>query len=112
VAADLKDLLEKLKRAHRDYFALRIVHPDELPEIMTKHTYTGAMGSAYFALITGIFFVYFGNEIGLSRFQWGVMGSVGSVLLLASAFVFIPRLPDPVARAWATKDTEAHAEAA
>jgi len=82
VAADRKDLLDKLKRAHRGYFAQRIVHPDELPEIMTKHTYTGAMGSAYYTLITGIFFVYFGNTIGLTRFQWGIMGSVASVLLL------------------------------
>ncbi|KPJ70790.1 MAG: hypothetical protein AMS14_10025 [Planctomycetes bacterium DG_20] len=65
------------------YFARRVVYPWELPSIMRKHIYTGAMGSTYYALINGIFFVYFGNSIGMSRFQWGVMGAIASFLLTA-----------------------------
>jgi MFS family permease len=57
---------------------------------MRKHIYTGAMGSTYFALVSGIFFVYYGTRIGITRFQWGLMGGISSFALaaqLASALV-------------------------
>lgn len=63
------------------YFARRIVYPTELPSIMRKHIYTGAMGSVWVTLISGILFVYFGTTIGISRFQWGLMGGLSSWLL-------------------------------
>ena len=50
---------------------------------MRRHIYTGAMGSVWAAIISGIFFVYFGNTIGLTRFQWGLMGSISSWLIVA-----------------------------
>src|SRR5208282_4434349 len=58
------------------YFAQRPVRPGELPAIMRKHIATGAMGSAWGTIITGIIYVYFGNAIGLSRLQWGVLGGI------------------------------------
>jgi hypothetical protein len=45
---------------------------------MRKHIATGAMGSAWGTLITGIIYVYFGNAIGLTRLQWGILGGIGS----------------------------------
>ena len=72
------------------YFAKRSVFAWELPSLMRKHIYTGAMGSIYFYLTSGLFFVYYGNRIGLTRFQWGLMAGIGSVLLsaqLLSAYV-------------------------
>jgi MFS family permease len=48
---------------------------------MRKHIYTGAMGNIWAMLISGIFFVYFGTAIGLSRFQWGLMAGVSSWLI-------------------------------
>jgi len=74
----------------RRYFAQRVVFPWELPSIMRKHIYTGMMGSVYFTLITGLFFLDYGNRIGMTPFQWGLMGGISSFLLstqLLSAYV-------------------------
>jgi len=78
---DLKAPLAYPKAVLRNYFAQRVVYPSELPGIMRKHIYTGAMGSLYFNLMGGIFFVYYGNAIGLSRFEWGIMGGLASFML-------------------------------
>ena len=77
------DTEQPAPRFWQRYFARRIVYPRELPSIMRKHIYTGVMGSVYFTLVTGIFFLYFGTAIGMSRFQWGLMGGVSSFLLSA-----------------------------
>jgi hypothetical protein len=72
------------------YFARRVVFAWERPGIMRKHIYTGVMGSIWVSLISGIFFVYFGEGIGLTRFQWGVMAAGSSWLIstqLISALV-------------------------
>ena len=45
---------------------------------MRKHIATGTMGSAWGNIITGIIYVYFGNAIGLSRLQWGILGGISS----------------------------------
>jgi len=65
------------------YFAHRRIYPWELPSIMRKHIYTGAMGNIWTSLISGLFFIYFGNTIGLSRFQWGLMGGFSAWLIAA-----------------------------
>jgi hypothetical protein len=67
----------------RRYFARRIVQPWQLPSIMRKHIFTGALGSIWGTLIGGIFFTYFGMRIGLKPFHWGVMGAVASWVLTA-----------------------------
>lgn len=67
----------------RDHFAQRSIHPDQLPDIMFKHIYTGAMGNVWGTLIAGVFFVYFGNAIGLTKFEWGLMSAIGSWVLLS-----------------------------
>lgn len=48
---------------------------------MRRHIYTGAMGATYFSLMGGILFNYFGKSIGVSDFQWGLMGGISSFLL-------------------------------
>jgi hypothetical protein len=58
------------------YFARRIVYPTELPSIMRKHIYTGAMGRVWATLISGVLFVFFGEAIGLSPAQFGLMGGI------------------------------------
>lgn len=50
---------------------------------MRTHIFTGAMGSIWGNLITGIVFVYFGNAIGLNRFQWGVLGAISAWVIVA-----------------------------
>jgi MFS family permease len=67
----------------RSYFAQRNVFAWERPSIMRKHIYTGAMGNIWANLIGGIFFVYFGTAIGMSRLQWGLMGGISSWLIVA-----------------------------
>ena len=53
---------------------------------MRRHIYTGSMGSIWASIISGIFFVYFGNAIGLTRFQWGLMGGISSWVIVAQIF--------------------------
>ncbi len=60
------------------YFAQRPVRPGELPAIMKTHIATGTMGSAWGNILTGIIYVYFGNAIGLTRLQWGILGGISS----------------------------------
>jgi MFS family permease len=65
----------------RRYFARRIVQPGELPSIMRKHIFTGALGNIWGTLIGsigGMFFTYFGMRIGLKPIHWGVMGAITS----------------------------------
>jgi MFS family permease len=50
---------------------------------MRKHIYTGAMGNIWMSLISGIFFVYFGTSIGLTPFEWGLMGGLSSWAVVA-----------------------------
>ncbi len=65
------------------YFARRPIDPNELPGIMTRHIYTGALGNVWGFLISGIFFVYYGNAVGMSAFDWGVLGGISSLFLTA-----------------------------
>jgi MFS family permease len=65
-------------RSAAGLFLQRPVRPDELPAIMRKHIATGTMGSAWGNVITGIIYVYFGNAIGLTRLQWGILGGISS----------------------------------
>jgi MFS family permease len=58
------------------YFHHRSVRPGELPSVMKKHIFTGTLGSAWGTVITGIIYVYFGNAIGMTQFQWGVLGGL------------------------------------
>ena len=63
-------------------FTQRQVRPGELPAIMRKHIATGTMGSTWGTIITGIIYVYFGNAIGLTRLQWGILGAVTSLVVV------------------------------
>jgi MFS family permease len=81
ISSDFKNAVSDPKAVLKNYFAQRVVYPWELPSIMRKHIYTGVMGSLYYNLIGGIFFIYFGNVLGMSRFEWGVMGAVSSFVL-------------------------------
>ena len=65
------------------HFAQRAVCPDELPGIMRRHIYTGALGNVWGFLISGVFFIYFGNAIGMSPADWGVLMGLSSFLLSA-----------------------------
>lgn len=67
----------------RRYFAQRVVYAWERPSIMRKHIYTGVMGSVYYSVVAGIFFLDFGRRIGVTDFQWGLMGGISSFVLSA-----------------------------
>jgi MFS family permease len=60
------------------YFTQRPVRPGELPAIMRKHIATGTLGSAWGNILTGIIYIYFGNAVGLSQLQWGILGGISS----------------------------------
>ena len=80
--------LEKLRRA--EAAETRMIYAGELPGIMRKHIITGAMGTVYFALISGMFLVAFGSALGLKQWEWGLLSSGASLMLvfqLASAYV-------------------------
>ena len=82
--------VNRLGNVLRRTFEHRIVYAWERPSIMRKHIYTGMMGSIYFTVVSGLFFVYFGNTIGMTCFQWGLMAAVSSLMLavqLPSALV-------------------------
>ena len=67
----------------KNYFVQRMVSTGELPGIMRKYTYTGAMYSIWMMLIGGLFFTQFGNTVGLTEFQWGILAGLSSWLVLA-----------------------------
>lgn len=69
-------------RHFRRIFTPRSVPPEQLPGIMVKHIYTGAMANVWATLIAGVFLVYFGNRIGITKFEWGIMSALGSWMLL------------------------------
>jgi len=50
---------------------------------MRKHIATGTLGSAWGNLITGIIYIYFGNAIGLTRLEWGILTGIGSWSVIA-----------------------------
>jgi hypothetical protein len=57
---------------------------------MRKHIVTGAMGTIYFFLLSGMYLVAFGNDLGMSYWHWGLLGATASfthVLQLVSAHV-------------------------
>ncbi|MHC4481851.1 MAG: hypothetical protein ACYS1C_12915, partial [Planctomycetota bacterium] len=66
-----------------------MVYPWELPSIMRKLILTGAMGTVYFALMSGMFLVAFGNGVGLKARHWGIRPSAPSSAA--------PSLPVPAA---------------
>jgi hypothetical protein len=66
----------------RGYFARRSVRPGELPSLMKKHIATGTMGNAWGNLISGMIYVYFGNAIGMTQLQWGILGGIGSWVVI------------------------------
>jgi MFS family permease len=50
---------------------------------MRKYHYAGAMGSIWMMLASGVFFIQFGNTVGMSNFQWGLMAGISSWLMPA-----------------------------
>ena len=67
----------------RRNFRQRVVYAWELPSIMRKHIYTGMMGGIYITLVSGLLFVTYGNQIGMTPFLWGLMGGISSFVLAA-----------------------------
>ena len=67
-------------------FGQRPVAPGELPLIMRKHILTATFGNAWGNLITGIIFIYFGNAIGMTQLQWGLLSGIGSWMVAAQPF--------------------------
>jgi hypothetical protein len=65
------------------YFQRRPIRPGELPVIMKVHIFTGTLGSVWGTLIAGIIYVYFGNAIGMTQLQWGILGGISSWVVIA-----------------------------
>jgi MFS family permease len=43
---------------------------------MRTHIFTGALGTIWGTLLTGIVYVFFGNAIGMTRLQWGLLTGI------------------------------------
>jgi MFS family permease len=73
----------------REDFDYSTIYPERLPSIMRRHILTGTMGTLYGVLTTGMFLVAFGNAIGVSIEQWGILTAVCSfaiALQMVSAY--------------------------
>ena len=80
--------VERLARDARS--RTETIYPWELPSIMRKHIVTGAMGTVYFALLSGFYLVTFGESIGMQYWQWALLSAVSSFVLvfqLGSAYL-------------------------
>ena len=73
----------------RDVYAHRPVDPGELPSLMRKHIYTGAMAMVCYTLVAHMFFVDYGNRIGLSYWHWGLLNGVAAMTVVLPAPVAI-----------------------
>lgn len=49
---------------------------------MRRHIVTGCMGTVWGTLIGGILFTWFGNAVGMTQLQWGVLSAVGAWVVL------------------------------
>lgn len=68
----------------------RIIYSWELPSIMRKHIITGAMGAIYLFLLSGMYLVAFGNDLGMQYWHWGVLAaatSLAQLLQMVSAHI-------------------------
>jgi hypothetical protein len=65
-------------RARGSLMLQRPITPAQLPWIMRRHIVTGALGTIWGTLLTGIVYVFFGNTIGMTSLQWGVLGGITS----------------------------------
>ena len=73
----------------REDFNYSIIPSERLPGIMQRHILTGTMGTLYGVLTTGMFLVAFGNAVGVSIEQWGILTAICSfaiALQLISAY--------------------------
>jgi MFS family permease len=50
---------------------------------MRTHIFTGALGTIWANLVTGIVYVYFGNAIGMTQLQWGILGAISMWVIAA-----------------------------
>ncbi len=63
-------------------FERRFIEARELPWIMRRHIFTGCLGTVWGTVSTGLLFTWFGNTVGMTRFQWGLLGAVGAWVVL------------------------------
>jgi hypothetical protein len=64
------------------FFKRRHVRPGELAPIMNKHILTGTLGGTWGNLLAGIVYIYFGNSIGMSQLEWGILSGVGAWVVI------------------------------
>ncbi len=64
-------------------FAQRPLAAGELPAVMRRHIFTGALGTIWGTLLTGIVYVFFGNAIGMTRLQWGILSGITAWVVAA-----------------------------
>ena len=70
-------------------FRYSTIYPHDLPPVMRRHIVTGAMGTIYGTLTTGMFLIAWGDRIGVTIVQWGILGAISSFAIsmqLVSAF--------------------------
>ena len=79
-----RNLTPRLAIARRaGYFTLRPVNPGELPSLMNKHILSGCLGAIWANLVTGIIYIYFGNAIGMTQLEWGILGGISAWVVAA-----------------------------
>jgi len=70
--------LAKTKRNEKkeSLYRQRIIYPRELPWILRRHIYTGAMGTIYYWAISGVFLVPLARLIGMSDSGWAYLSGL------------------------------------
>lgn len=58
------------------YFARRKIHDHELPAIMRKHIYTGAMGASWMVILGDVIFTSFMTAVGMLPIHIGTMQAI------------------------------------
>ena len=70
------------KSSEESLYDHRIIYPRELPWILRRHIYTGAMGTIYYWAIGTVFIAQFVRSIGMSDSGWAYLN--GCALMVHS----------------------------
>jgi len=79
-------LKRKNKKKGKSLYEQRIIYPREMPWILRRHIYTGAMGTIYAWTISSIFLVPFATAVGMTESGWAFLLSLA---LLAHAMQLV-----------------------
>jgi MFS family permease len=73
---------ETLRTPSGRFIGGHVPFPFRNPALMWRHIYTGAMGSIYFSVVTGLILTAYGDALGLSYRSWGILSGFASFAIV------------------------------